>query len=259
MPPIPCRPPQNGVLLAFYDTAGSVKQLVELRDHHAAAIASKPRPNTTARKFCNRASRTIRRTTPASSSCGVQGSRFWSGREQDQPGVLRRESSGSLVAALKELAAARHKSHQDRVAPGARQALGVHLLRGLPGAVPRRGKPGARSLAPTLRHGQGAGALPGSGEAGNGEKGIGTRDQEKPPIFRRVFSFDCSLLSRSLIPSVLVPAYLEVVRHAHGREVDVEPFVRGEVAVRAPVAPNVGTLVTNPRYSARISKLGLIS
>jgi prephenate dehydratase len=25
---------------AFYDTAGSVKQLVELRDRHAAAIAS---------------------------------------------------------------------------------------------------------------------------------------------------------------------------------------------------------------------------
>jgi len=29
---------------AFYDTAGSVKQLVELRDRHAAAIAARPPP-----------------------------------------------------------------------------------------------------------------------------------------------------------------------------------------------------------------------
>ncbi len=58
-----------------------------------------------------------------------------------------------------------------------------------------------------------------------------------------------------LIPVTL--SLLEVVGHADGGLGDVVPAVGGEVELMS--TPKVGTLVTNPRYSARMSKLGLIS
>ena len=56
---------------AFYDTAGSVKQFVELRDRHAAAIASEAAAALLRRAdSCRPISKTILKTSPAS---------FWSG------------------------------------------------------------------------------------------------------------------------------------------------------------------------------------
>ena len=56
--------------VAFYDTAGSVKQLVSSSDRHAAAIASRRRPPITARRFLPATSRTMQRTTRGSFWCG---------------------------------------------------------------------------------------------------------------------------------------------------------------------------------------------
>ena len=77
---------------AFYDTAGSVKQLVELATSHAAAIASEAARTIYGARFWKPTSKTIRRTTPASSWSGAQRESVPDpARQQDEPGLLRRE------------------------------------------------------------------------------------------------------------------------------------------------------------------------
>ncbi len=81
--------------IAFYDTAGSVKQLVELGDRHAAAIASRgSRQITMAPDSRRRTSRTTQKTTPDFSWCARSASSSLDPQvEQDQPGILGRESA----------------------------------------------------------------------------------------------------------------------------------------------------------------------
>ncbi len=72
---------------AFYDTAGSVKQLVELRDRHAAAIASEAAARYYGAQILQAGSRTIRRTSRASFLFGVPGT-LDSNRMPTKPALL---------------------------------------------------------------------------------------------------------------------------------------------------------------------------
>ena len=93
--------------IAFYDTAGSVKQLVELRERNVAAIASEAAAAALWRcRFWPAASRTIRKTTRGSSWCAAQP------EAETDPDANKisvaftlEHRPGSLVAALSALSA----------------------------------------------------------------------------------------------------------------------------------------------------------
>ena len=148
---------------AFYDTAGSVKQLVELRDRHAAAIAS----------------------AEAASYYGAQilqadiednpenFTRFFFLRRaaEVQPNPYANKMSlaftvenrvGTLVAALSELAKEGTNLTKNRVTPGAWPALGVCVLRRLPAQHAGRRRPRDCRAQPALLDGERIGPLRGS-------------------------------------------------------------------------------------------------
>ena len=92
---------------AFYDTAGSVKQLVALRDRHAAAIASEAAAHYLRREHSRRpASKTMRRTSLASSWCAATRDAVTDPQSNKISLAFSVENRpGSLVAALSELSA----------------------------------------------------------------------------------------------------------------------------------------------------------
>ena len=133
--------------IAFYDTAGSVKHLVEERD-------STRRPSPARRRRGFMAHEIL--------EAGIEDNaenytRFFlvrrSGEAEFDPKANKMSMAfslenrpGSLVAALSALERHRHESDQDRIAAGSRQAMGVHLLRGLPAWGERGGSAALEAL-----------------------------------------------------------------------------------------------------------------
>jgi prephenate dehydratase len=126
--------------VAFYDTAGSVKQLVTLNDTHAAAIASRQAAafygaEILARDIEDNAENFTRfflvltRRRGGDRPCG----------EQDERGLYAGGSAGLAGGGVDRAERDGHQFDQDRVAPRPRQAVGVHLLCGLPDRFNRRG------------------------------------------------------------------------------------------------------------------------
>ena len=146
---------------AFYDTAGSVKQLVELRDSHAAAIASEEaaryygaeilasgiedNPENFTRFFYLRRSAEV---TPEAAANKLS------------LAFTVENRVGTLVAALRT-GQRGNQPDQDRVPASPRPPLGVCLLRRLPTPHARRRHPCSASFGYPLLHGQGTGPLPG--------------------------------------------------------------------------------------------------
>ena len=111
--------------IAFYDTAGSVKQLVETRDRHAAAIASEAaaayygaeilargiedNPENYTRFFL------VRRGGEAETDAGV---------EQDEHRVFRGEPPRVAGGGAERIERTGHQPDQDRVAAGRRASPG---------------------------------------------------------------------------------------------------------------------------------------
>jgi len=141
---------------AFYDTAGSVKQLVELRDRHAAAIAS----DAAAHFYGAQILEADIEDNPENFT------RFFlvrrSGEAVPDPEALLFRRESARFAGLRAIGTLRpgHQPYQDRVAPGARKTVGVRLLCGLPDSHSGRRHARAECASPPLLHGEGTGALP---------------------------------------------------------------------------------------------------
>ena len=120
--------------IAFYDTAGSVKQLVSMRDMQAAAIASEQAAvyygaEILARGIEDNAENYTRFFLVRRSECG-SGDR--SGSEQDERCLYAGEPAGFAGGGAERAERDGNQPDQDRIAAGAGQAVGVHLLCGLP-------------------------------------------------------------------------------------------------------------------------------
>ena len=149
---------------AFYDTAGSVKQLVELRDRHAGGHRQRRGGQAiTARRFWSPASKTTRRTTPASSTCAAPPRRGPNPYANKLSLAFTVENRvGTLVAALSELA--KEGTNLTKI-----ESRPVH---GRPWEYvfyvdcqlnsPEDGARAIKALRTPLLHGQGAGPLRGS-------------------------------------------------------------------------------------------------
>jgi prephenate dehydratase len=125
--------------VAFYDTAGSVKQLVELSDHRRGSDCQRGSSSLLWREHSrNPTSKTIRRTLRDSFSCGRRGESVADPESNKISIAFSVENRpGSLVAALGGIIGYRHQSDQDRVQASSRQTMGVHLLCGLPDSLGR--------------------------------------------------------------------------------------------------------------------------
>ncbi len=146
--------------IAFYDTAGSVKQLAELNDPHVAGIASEAaaryygaqvlaadiedNPENYTRFFLVRRAAEAE-TDPQANKISVAFSL------EHRP--------GSLAGGAERACGSGDQPYQNRISPRARQALGVRLLRGLPDWIERGGLARARGAGAALRHGQGTGTV----------------------------------------------------------------------------------------------------
>ncbi len=151
--------------VAFYDTAGSVKQLVEQRDKQGAAIASEAAAvhygaQVLARGIEDNPENYTRFFLVRRERRGRDRSRV----EQAEHRLFRREPPRLAGGGAERVECAGHQPDQDRVAAGRGQALGVRFLRGLPDSRLRRrdARPGGAGRA--LRHGERAGPLSRSGK-----------------------------------------------------------------------------------------------
>ena len=149
--------------LAAYDTAGSVKQLMEEQERHAAAIASEA----AARHYGAQILASGIEDNPANFTRFFLVRRAAEAVNDPEPNKMSlafsvKNRPGSLVVALVD-GVSGYQPDQDRVAAGAGKAVGVRLLCGLPDSLGRGGRERHRNAPASLRHGEGAGPLSGSG------------------------------------------------------------------------------------------------
>ncbi len=113
----------------FYDTAGSVRHIVEEKLHDAAAIA----PKQAAGQYGGRVllagieddQQNYTRFLLISRS-----KKIGKGRQQDFDWFRPQECTGCTLQGAQRICPARYQSEQDRVAPAARASLGVRFLCG---------------------------------------------------------------------------------------------------------------------------------
>ena len=231
---------------AFYDTAGSVKQLVELRDRHAAAIASEAaasyygaqillagiedNPENFTRFFLVR--RTADAVTdPESNKISIAFS------VENRP--------GSLVSALAEFSALGTNLTKIESRPVHGKPWEYIFYVDCQIQSPEEGASARKGAQPALQHGEGLGCyreaqLPGAKLPSN--RGDFFECCKKGWAVARPFSVRSTYQTRSDRPR----------RWSDCRCCTTCWSLNW-------VSPKVGTLMTMPRNSARMSKLGLIS
>ena len=114
----------------FYDTAGSVKMLMEERPTDAAAIASSMAADCTARRFSNGHRGRPEQLHPIfpAEAARIASAEILRCRMEDMLGFPDSESSWSVVPMLKRFRFAGHQLYENRVSTGSRETLGVLVL-----------------------------------------------------------------------------------------------------------------------------------